>query len=170
MLVHQHFSLGKRNITESLILLPHQLCPSTWVPVPDDNLPCLWWAVNSVQKKREEAIHAVPSSVLLGLLPCCFTLHSARHQSTLFSESQLSHGSGSPSSPTSFLWCGFIPTDHSLSSLWASPSRALVVFQKVFWGFLVHSQPHFTAQPVLGCLYPHISLPVACGVIQLRSG
>lgn len=55
-----------------------------------------------MQKKREEAIHAVPSSVLLGLLPCCFTLHSVRHQSTLFSESQLSHGSGSPSSPTFF--------------------------------------------------------------------
>lgn len=39
---------------------------------------------------------------------------------------------------------------------------------------LVGSFPSsFTAQSVLGCLYPHvpvdISLPVACGVIQLRS-
>lgn len=39
---------------------------------------------------------------------------------------------------------------------------------------LVGSFPSsFTVQPVLGCLYPHVAvdvaLPVACGVIQLRS-
>lgn len=89
-----------------------------------------------------------------------------------FSESRLSHGSESPSSPTCLLWCGFIPRNHSLSSLWIYTSRALIIFQKASWGFLVGSHPCFTAQPVLGCLYPHVavdvSLLVACGLIQLR--